>query len=975
MRGKIWFILLVLIPIEASAQTLVETLARNKDRIQQWMATPERITLEDLDQAIRHSQEMLLKYPDRDFTPTIMFQLAELYVLKSRKEYEDKMAQYEADIKRYDQGILKEEPVQPRIDFTSARELCNTILKRYPDLDFKDKILYRLALCYHEEGNKERATEVFQQLVRETPKSPLVPEAYFRIGEYYFDIGQYPLAIQAYKKLLDINKWENVFFDAALYKLGWSYYKINSFSEAISSFVFLLDDIETLEKTELAVLDKTIIDLKKEALDYIAISFSEFGGPEKAEEFFQTIGMRDYTLDVFQKLGDIYFKQHRFPEAIRTYKTLLRLYPLYTKAPQIQLRIVECHEKNWDPEGANRAREVLVQNYGPGSAWLIDKAGNIEIQKEALELVQDALFKIGTFHHKRAGKGIDPDREYRLAIKKYREFLKKFPEGEKAYKVNYLLAECLYEIGEYTSAAEEYGRVIENYQERDYFEQAAYNRILAYDKAIQNARTQHPDTLYLQKFLGVPVEDTLIVNLPLQKNLILACDRFITLLPESDKVPEVLMKMAEIFYDLDKYRLARKVYMKVAENFKESPYGCKALMMVAQCYFREGDFFMAREWCEKVAKAVPDTCPLARKARKLAATSLFKSAESLKKKGEALSAGQKFEQVFLRYPDLEIAEAAAFEAASQYEAAGQEALAAQVLELFVSSHPSSKLADEACLRASMLREKLGQWGLAARNYLKLARGNPSPERAPKALFSAGICYRNLQDWSKVREIFSRYVQLYPQEDGDKYVEALFRIGEAYLREGRSTEAERAFQRTVDVHRRLRAQGKVKSDYFAAWAQFLIGEIHYDEYTQIKLVPPLKLNLKRKQRVFKKVMNDYTEAAKYKVAEWTIAASHRIGMTFEEFAKAMLESSPPPGLSEEELKLYRAKLEENARPMQMKALEFYKANIQRAKENGIDNQWVQRSKERIDALTSELGLKEDYSIHFEESYYNLGSDRQ
>ena len=145
------------------------------------------------------------------------------------------------------------------------------------------------------------------------------------------------------------------------------------------------------------------------------------------------------------------------------------------------------------------------------------------------------------------------------------------------------------------------------------------------------------------------------------------------------------------------------------------------------------------------------------------------------------------------------------------------------------------------------------------------------------------------------------------------------------------------------------------DFLAAKAQFYLGEIAFREYQAVKLRPPYDRALRRKKEGLNRVLKAYTEAARYKVAEWSTASFHRIGEAFEEFANTLLTAPIPAGLNSVQKAAYLQKLEEKVRPFKEKAYQAYKRNVAASEEAGIDNEWIAKSRERMEALAVQLHL--------------------
>ena len=73
---------------------------------------------------------------------------------------------------------------------------------------------------------------------------------------------------------------------------------------------------------------------------------------------------------------------------------------------------------------------------------------------------------------------------------------------------------------------------------------------------------------------------------------------------------------------------------------------------------------------------------------------------------------------------------------------------------------------------------------------------------------------------------------------------------------------------------------------------------------------------------------YSRAMKYQVAEITTEATYQIAEIYLEFARSLLSSQRPGGLSEDELEEYDLLLEEQAYPFEEKAIDIHLANFKR-----------------------------------------------
>ncbi|HAW14382.1 MAG TPA: hypothetical protein DCW37_04140 [Cellvibrionales bacterium] len=93
---------------------------------------------------------------------------------------------------------------------------------------------------------------------------------------------------------------------------------------------------------------------------------------------------------------------------------------------------------------------------------------------------------------------------------------------------------------------------------------------------------------------------------------------------------------------------------------------------------------------------------------------------------------------------------------------------------------------------------------------------------------------------------------------------------------------------------------------------------------------------------------YQKALAYDVELFSTQATYRIADIYASFAKELLNSERPAGLSALELEQYDFLLEEQAYPFEEKAIDFYTINIERSWQ-GIDSEWIRSSYQALAEL--------------------------
>lgn len=943
----IWGLTVAVFAQEADS---TDSKAQKAARLKERKATIAELKL--VNAGIQQCERTISNYKDRDFTPNTMFQLSHLYIKKGKLAYSLELEKFERMLALFDRGILKEEPEEPRIDYGPSIKLCQDILKHFPDVEFRENLLYWYGLCLFEDNEREQAAQIFQQLLEEFPKTEFADEVNFRIGEFHFDVQDYQKAIDVYK--LTIDKWNNPYFGMALYKLAWSYYKLNQYRESISTFFYLLGDLDMLDSLNCEEMGRSKLDLREETIDYIAISFSELGGLDVANEFLKDVNAtEDQIIQITHSMGDIYNKRSFYDQALAIYGNLLEQYPLYKNAPQVQFGIFECYSKLDKYDESIAARKTLVKNYHPKSKWGRANA-DPESRKMVKELVDKVDFILATPILAKADDAVARN-DYQKAITHYREFIDNFPKDERAPRAAYNMADSYYELEDYRMAAKVYLIVVKKFPPNELTEDAAYNRVICYDMLFQQEKNRQPDTITVslgRKKLKFQVESKG------QKELLQACQEFVRIIPSGDKTVEILLKSVEQFFKLEQLKVSHLLLNRVLNEILKKRHGLKyygqAASLMAQVCYKLEKFKQAEKWYAVASRTCTDSlADIRENSRQMMASSRYKIAENLMAEGDSLSAAKEFERIAVRYSSSEVAEVATYDAAMQFEKAGQQKKAAKLYELFARRYTRAEHAEEALLRAGMLYEKLGEHKKAAKNYMQVYTRDRNSDAAAGALFSAGLAYEAAEKWRLAAAAFGKYLQEYKAEP-EKLYEIAMKEANATYESKDYVKARQLLISFLNYHQSLKNRGVEVDDYFAAKASFLLAEIDYIYFTSVKLSPPLELNMQKKQLVLNGLLQKYLETTNYKIADWTTAAFYKIGQAFEDFGQSVMDSPPPEGASQEDLDQYWATIRvQLVHPLLGKALEYYQANEKLANKTDIQNKWVDATRERIAALQEEL----------------------
>jgi cellulose synthase operon protein C len=957
--------------------------------------------------AIAQFEEFLQRYPDDPrYTPDVMFRLAELQYERSSDDHLLAMREYEEKLKATEANPSAEPPPEPLPDFRPSIALYQRLITRFPAYRLNDAAYYLLGYCLEKQNDFENGQVAYKTLIGRYPKSKFVTEAWVRIGEYYFDAyndaGALAKAAEAYEKA--VKDTESPLYDKALYKLGWTYYKMDRFDDAVGRFLALVDYYEAQKKEKGTEAGG---DLRGEALQYAAISLSDekWGSLDKAKATFAKLGGRPYEGEIYRKMGDVFFDQTRHAEAVAAYQLALAKNPLMDDAPLIQQRIVEAYERDRKLDEAFKESEKLATVYGPGTPWYEKHKYDQDFITEVQTLAEKSLYGSAVYHHQQAlalkqqGKLDQAKSSFETAARAYMAYLQRYPRSKNAYEVQFFAAETQYNSLQFAEAAKNYDAVRDSTADTRYTKDAAFNAVLAWQKLLEQLTRD-------KKLAAYPVlrskdrpEGEQVKPLPLaevEKKFIAASDSYLAGYGKEDKAPGVAYKAAELIYAHNDFPEARKRFEAIIQTYPRNEVAKFSTNLIVESYLVDKDWKSVEEVSARLAlntNVIDPKSDLYKDLNKFKLAGRFKLADELMAKGEFDLAAKKYIELVDEDPKNEFADKALNNAAVCYENNRRFDSALKLYERIFREYPNSKLADAALFRVAVNAENSYDFDKAVENYQRLVKDYPASKNREAALFNAGRLLEGQQRYRDAAQAFTRYVELFPNaEDAPKnqyraallyekqgdpkgeikaleafikkfstkpqqaelVVDAQKRIGEAYQKLGADKDARRAFETAArEFDRRgLKPEAAPLAAEAAAQARFQLAEYEFKELDKLKIGgrgKALEKSFAVKRAGVKKVNDAYGEVFKYKRLEWTLASLYRKGFALERFGQTILETPVPPEvkrLGEEAVASYQDQLQQQTAALEDKAVESYVATLTEARSNRINNEWTKRTLEAL-----------------------------
>ncbi len=871
-------------------------------------------------------------------------------------------------------------------------KIYDQIVNDYPQSEFADDALYNKAFLLQRMGEGADSRRIYQEVIDRYPDSHFAAESYMRLAEYFFDpredkdteqsVVELQKAIKLYQKVLEYKDSRR--YDEALYKLGWSYYRLtatdpNYYTDAIAYFMAVVDDITMAEKMD-PEQKISSPNVKQEAIQYIGISFCDeenyaYAGVQRARGFIEQVGGREFGVDIMRAMGQTFQTIEKNEKAIEAYTTLLEMYPYYYEAPVIKQKVADTYYALGRDEDDYRTRYELFRDYNPNSEWyqkllaseLPDK---LKYEQQAYNLAQKALFTNVGQDLQRAQEAEQknlPFKDLYITVANgCKEYLSVFTTDSNAYKINWYYALILDKyLTQFEDAFEQYVHVSNDYLETEHQEEAANNAIFVADTLVRIAMGGKRDSTMLVDLTDKEVIKPEILTAE-QKRLIEAYDNYIRLFPDGANTPVYLAAAGQMYFNHKQFAEAKVYFKTLVNRFPGAKEKNIAMNAIMESYFALGQFRDSEFVAKRILGSPNLTDEQKGFAQKRLASSIFNSAKLLADQGQFLEAAVEYKRVIDETPyDTTYSEAALFNSGLNYDKVKEweEALATYVL--LAEKYPKSKYSLQALGNAAEDYKELKQYSNAGKMYERIYALNANnPQQAEVALYNASYYYEEGEDWlnairvndqyivtypasnvatdlyfdnaghylklenlTEANRIYSEFAQRYP--DDPRSVEAFYRRGAYYLDHSQPADAKNEFVKAVQKGDDLSRRGKDPNRYYVGEALNSLANILYTDFQSIELRQP-QSNLASQQTRLKNLIPEITTTNTKIIANGSIRsfeATYKSAEIYELFADKYSAQERNPNLDETKKFLEDKRINDESAALYDKAITEYKNAMQ------------------------------------------------
>jgi tetratricopeptide (TPR) repeat protein len=810
-----------------------------------------------------------------------------------------------------------------------AIEMYKKLLLKYPNYEHNDQVLYQLSRAYEEIGQTDETMRIMNGMVRDYPQSRYFDEVQFRRGEYFFTHKKFLDAEDAYKSIVDLGAGSS-YFELALYKLGWTFYKQELYEESLQRFVALLDyKIKTgydFEHPKGTSDEKRIEDTYR----VISLAFSNLGGADAVVAYFNKFGARRYEVNIYSNLGEYYLDKRRYSDAATTFKAFVKSNPYHKVAPHFDTRVIEIYRKGGFPKLVIDANKEFVVNYGLKSQYW--KHYDVKQYPEVISYVKASLKDLANHYHamyqeKKFEK--DKPENFEEAMKWYRDFLASFPNEPESPAINFQLSELLLENKSFAQAAIEYEHTAYDYPYHDKAPDAGYAAVYAYRENLAIAGAGEQDRI--------------------KRNVIRSSLKFSDSFPKHEKAALVMGAAVDDIYAMKDYAFAVETGRKLLNKFPGADRNIVrgAWLAVAHSSFELAKFKDAEEGYFNVLQLTTEDDKTRPDVIENYAASIYKQGEQASKASDFSTAAEHFLRVAKAAPTCKIRATADYDGAAALIQLKDWDRAAEVLISFRTNYVGHQLQPEVTKKIAYVYKEAGKLAMAAAEYERIETETQDVAVRREALQLAADLYVDAKETDKAMQVYQRYVSYFP-EPLEPALETRSKIANVLKLRNETNAYMEQLKLIVVADARAGSERTDRTRYLGATASLALTEPLFDQFVQIKLVKPFDKNLQKKKQAMKSAKEGFDKLLTYEVGDVTSAATYYIAEIYYNFNRALVESERPDNLNALEKEQYELALEDQAYPFEEKAIQVHEKNLELLS-LGVFNSWIEKSFEKLAKL--------------------------
>ena len=827
-----------------------------------------------------------------------------------------------------------------------AIETYQRILTEYPYYERNDQVLYQMARAYDELGEPTKAMEVMQRLIDQYGQSAYTDEVYFRRAEYFFVRKKYLDAEDAYSAVVAMGS-DSDFYELALYKLGWSFYKQELYEEALHQYMALLDykmsigyDFDQIAADGEGDDERRVADTFR----VISLGFSNLGGPEILNEYFASHGHRAYEDRIYSNLGEFYLTKLRYNDAATVYRSFVEPNPFHKASPHFSMRVVEIYAEGGFAQLVVESKKEFSTRYGLNSEYW--NHFDVAAATEVLSYLKTNLKDLANHYHalyQVADLANDQPENYVQALQWYREFLGSFPEDNDSPPINYQLADLLLEHQDFEQAAREYERTAYEYPAHEQASAAGYAAIYAHRENLKVVGEQ---------------QHSIARRATVDSSL-----RFADTFADHEHAATVLGSAAQDLYEMQDFGRAIAAATQLIERHADADASLRraAWTVVAHSSFDVALYGNAELAYSQVLGLTPEDDESRQALFDNLAASIYKQGELANVAENHRAAADHFLRIKTAAPTSGIRASAEYDGAAALMKIEDWTAAAEVLRDFRQAHTDHELQPEVTKQLAFVYRQDGKFAQSAQEYEQVAADSDDPKLRGEAMLLAGELFEQAHEDDRALAVYERYIEAFPSPI-EPAVETRFKVAQMHKQADGLENYHEQLRQIVAIDASAGSERTGRTRLLAARSSLVLSQGLYERFAELGLSQPFEESLAEKQNRMDTALKAFEALVDYEVAEVTAAATFYMAEIYGLFGQALLESERPTGMNDDELLEYELVLEAEAFPFEERTISVHEKNLE-LMVVGTFNGWIQQSLDRLAVLMPGRYAKHEISSGF------------
>ncbi len=674
-------------------------------------------------------------------------------------------------------------------DFSNCLNQLKKITKNY-DSPYYQKANFLQARSYLETNQIKKAESNLKKIIEESPNRDLVDQAYQNLLQIYAKENDFHKISSSAKKYLKDNPQTKI-KDRLYFYLADAYRKKNYFKQAINYYNRAIEATASpglrdriYQGLGLAYLNQNESALAKRTIDKIVDSqlrlFSQglyyfnnndyIQALESFSAYLNQFPEGDSSAQAYLKKGDILYEMGRINDSLSTYKAVLAKFP--------------------------KQKEIRNEAHY-GLAWCYLKNSNFKRAiaefKKTLEYSDDPAVKISS--RIQMADVYQESGQYQKALNTYKQIISDYPNTLYADYIQFQIGMIFIKKKMLEEGFLAFRNLTMNFPNSKLIPEAKYYLAVGYfsqdkykraqklldslmagypnSEIIPEARYLHAKCLFNQKEYGQALKVFQQIRTE-HKNLAIAELAYID--------------TGLTYLNLEEFAKAKNIYQEFLKIYPDSEYVNSVNFYLGGIYEKEENFNQAEKYYQKISQAQTDT--LVSQEALLSLGHLAWNQGNLEKAEKYFKKGAEKDTVFGLKSKLYLAKT--------YQQKQQNEKALELYQQLIDSQ--SNFAKIAMIDKAFLLKDLKKYQKAIPAFKKaLEDGAPSPQ----VRFALGICLEKEKFDQEAIQQYFKLIYTYPasgQDDSETNykIKAYFRIAKIYESQNNPDQAQKAYQKIIDL---------------------------------------------------------------------------------------------------------------------------------------------------------------------------------